>query len=165
MIRGMDTVIRIGWVLVAGGTIGVATAGGTVGFIWILNFCYTHLLGSGDNHSGLRSGLAGLLLFTIPVIGGLLVGGLRARLPRGNIQGPADVVESVQTFRGEMPLSVGVRSVTASLVGLGVGASAGQYGPLVHLGATVGSTISRSRIVTTYRSTLNRIREEEQATA
>jgi len=143
MIRGMDTVIRIGWVLVAGGTIGVATAGGTVGFIWILNFCYTHLLGSGDNHSGLRSGLAGLLLFTIPVIGGLLVGGLRARLPRGNIQGPADVVESVQTFRGEIPMSVGVRSVTASLVGLGVGASAGQYGPLVHLGATVGSAISR----------------------
>ena len=143
MIRGMDTVIRIGWVLVAGGAIGVATAGGTVGFIWILNFCYTHLLGSGDNHSGLRSGLAGLLLFTIPVIGGLLVGGLRARLPRGNIQGPADVVESVQTFRGEIPMSVGIRSVTASLVGLGVGASAGQYGPLVHLGATVGSAISR----------------------
>ena len=143
MIRGMDTVIRIGWVLVAGGTIGVATAGGTVGFIWILNFCYTHLLGSGDNHDGLRSGFAGLLLFTIPVIGGLLVGGIRARLPRGNIQGPADVVESVQTFRGEIPMSVGVRSVTASLVGLGVGASAGQYGPLVHLGATVGSAISR----------------------
>ena len=143
MIRGMDTVIRIGWVLVAGGTIGVATAGGTVGFIWILNFCYTHLLGSGDNHGGLRSGFAGLLLFAIPVIGGLLVGGLRARLPRGNIQGPAGVVESVQTFRGEIPMSVGVRSVTASLVGLGVGASAGQYGPLVHLGATVGSAISR----------------------
>ena len=143
MIRGMDTVIRIGWVLVAGGTIGVATAGGTVGFIWILNFCYTHLLGSDDNHGGLRSGLAGLLLFAIPVVGGLLVGGLRARLPRGNIQGPADVVESVQTFRGEIPMSVGVRSVTASLVGLGVGASAGQYGPLVHLGATVGSAISR----------------------
>ncbi len=143
MIRGMDTVIRIGWVLVAGGTIGVATAGGTVGFIWILNFCYTHLLGSGDNHGGLRSGLTGLLLFAIPVVGGLLVGGLRARLPWGNIQGPADVVESVQTFRGEIPMSVGVRSVTASLVGLGVGASAGQYGPLVHLGATVGSAISR----------------------
>ena len=143
MIRGMGTVIRIGWVLVAGGTIGVATAGGTVGFLWVLNFCYTHLLGSGDNYGGLRSGLAGLLLFAIPVVGGLLVGGLRARLPRGNIQGPADVVESVQTFRGEIPMSVGVRSVTASLVGLGVGASAGQYGPLVHLGATVGSAISR----------------------
>ncbi len=143
MIRGMDTVIRIGWVLVAGGTIGVATAGGTVGFLWVLNFCYTHLLGSGDNYGGLRSGLAGLLLFAIPVVGGLLVGGLRARLPRGNIQGPADVVESVQTFKGEIPLSVGVRSVVASLVGLGVGASAGQYGPLVHLGATVGSAISR----------------------
>ena len=95
MIRGMDTVIRIGWVLVAGGTIGVATAGGTVGFLWVLNFCYTHLLGSGDNHDGLRSGFAGLLLFTIPVIGGLLVGCIRARSPRGNIQGPADVVESV----------------------------------------------------------------------
>ncbi|HJL52204.1 MAG TPA: hypothetical protein QF695_06155, partial [Arenicellales bacterium] len=84
MIRVMDTVIRIGWVLVAGGTIGVASAGVTVVFIWILNCCYTHLLGSGDNHGGLRSGLTGLLLFAIPVVGGLLVGGLRARLPWGN---------------------------------------------------------------------------------
>ena len=71
MIRGMDTVIRIGWVLVAGGTIGVVTAGGTVGFLWVLNFCYTHLLGSGDNNGGLRSGLAALLLFAIPDVGGL----------------------------------------------------------------------------------------------
>ena len=139
----MEILTRIGWVLVIGGTIGLATAIGTVGFIWILNLCYTYLLGSGDNDGGLRSGFALLLLFAMPVIGGVLVAVIRARLPRGNIQGPADVVESVQTFKGEIPLSVGVRSVTASLVGLGVGASGGQYGPLVHLGATVGSTIAR----------------------
>ena len=143
MKRSMEILTRIGWVLVIGGTTGLATAIGTVGFIWILNFCYTYLLGTGDTHDGLWSGFAVLLLFSIPVVGGLLVGGIRARLPRGNIQGPADVVESVQTFRGEIPLSVGVRSVTASLVGLGVGASGGQYGPLVHLGATVGSAIAR----------------------
>ena len=139
----MEILTRIGWVLVIGGTIGLATASGTVGFIWILNFCYTYLLGSGDSYGGLQSGFAVLLLFAIPVVGGFLVGVIRARLPRGSIQGPADVVESVQTFRGEIPLSVGVRSVTASLVGLGVGASGGQYGPLVHLGATVGSAIAR----------------------
>ena len=143
MKRSMELLTRIGWVLVIGGTIGLATASGTVGFIWILNFCYTYLLGSGDSYGGLQSGFAVLLLFAIPVVGGFLVGVIRARLPRGSIQGPADVVESVQTFRGEIPLSVGVLSVTASLVGLGVGASGGQYGPLVHLGATVGSTIAR----------------------
>ena len=103
MKRSMDILTRIGWVLVIGGTIGLATAIGTVGFIWFLDFCYTYLLGSGDNYGGLRSGFAVLLLFAIPVVGGLLVGGIRARLPRGNIQGPADVVESVQTFRGEIP--------------------------------------------------------------
>ena len=74
MIRGMDTVIRIGWVLVAGGAIGVATAGGTVGFIWILNFCYTNLLGSGDNHDGLRAGFAGLLLLVVQCCNFLLAG-------------------------------------------------------------------------------------------
>ena len=135
MIRGMDTVIRIGWVLVAGGTIGVVTAGGTVGFLWVLNFCYTHLRGSGDNNGGLRSGLAGLLLLSIPVVGGLLVGGLRARLPRGNIQGPADVVEAVMSFKGGMPRVVGVMDGTASYGGRGVRAADGHYGHRVHIGA------------------------------
>ena len=50
-------------------------------------------------------------------------------LPNGRARGPADVVESVQTFRGRMPVAEGGRSVVASLLGLGVGASAGQYGP------------------------------------
>ena len=101
MKRSMEILTRIGWVLVIGGTIGLATASGTVGFIWILNFCYTYLLGSGDSYGGLQSGFAVLLLFAIPVVGGFLVGVIRARLPRGSIQGPADVVESFRPSGGK----------------------------------------------------------------
>ncbi len=136
--------IRVGWVLLLGGSVGAVTSLGTVAFMWALDSLNDLLLWLPRIANQAQTGTWWLLvLFAVPVVGGLLVGLICRTLPNSRACGPADVVESVQTFRGRMPMAEGGRSIVASLLGLGVGASAGQYGPLVHLGATVGSAISR----------------------
>ena len=80
----------------------------------------------------------------VPAAGGLLVGLLtRYLVPDREPQGPADVIEAAQRGHGRVPLKGGLATAAAALVSLGSGASVGQYGPLVHLGATIGSLFGR----------------------
>jgi CIC family chloride channel protein len=81
---------------------------------------------------------------TVLAIGGLLVGLLnRYVLPVGRVHGPPDAIEVAQSGHGRLSLRAGLASAGAAIISLGAGASVGQYGPLVHLGATLGSTIAR----------------------
>ncbi|MDZ7748504.1 MAG: chloride channel protein [Halofilum sp. (in: g-proteobacteria)] len=85
-----------------------------------------------------------VLTVAVPAAGGLLVGLLkRVALTDGRAHGPPDVIEVAQTGHGEVRARDGVPSALGALVSLGSGASVGQYGPLVHLGATIGSVIGR----------------------
>ena len=80
----------------------------------------------------------------VPATGGLLVGLLmRYAMPGRRPQGPPDVIEAAQRGHGHVPLRGGLASAAAALLSLGSGASVGQYGPLVHLGATLGSAFGR----------------------
>ncbi|TFH87415.1 CBS domain-containing protein [Billgrantia azerbaijanica] len=88
----------------------------------------------------------GLLLaatIAVPALGGLVVGLLHRGIPEGRPHTPADVIAAVQTRRGRLPARAGGLSALSALVSLGAGASVGQYGPLVHLGATLGSLGTR----------------------
>ena len=78
----------------------------------------------------------------VPTAGGLAVGVLHRFIPEGRAHAPADIVRAVQGFEGRIPAGSGLLSVASSLVSLGAGASTGQYGPLAHLGATIGSAIA-----------------------
>lgn len=75
----------------------------------------------------------------VPMLGGLMVGLLHRFIAEGRAHGPPDVIAAVQTSRGRLPLRPGLLSALSSLVSLGSGASVGQYGPLVHMGGTLGS--------------------------
>ncbi len=79
----------------------------------------------------------------VPTVGGLIVGLLHQQIPERRAHGPADVIRSVQGMSGEIPPKSGFLSAISSIVSLGAGASVGQYGPLVHLGATLGSLTGR----------------------
>jgi len=79
----------------------------------------------------------------VPILGGVLVGQLHRLLPQHRPHGPADVIAAVQTGRGRLPIRAGAVSALSALVSLGSGASVGQYGPLVHLGASLGSAGAR----------------------
>ena len=79
----------------------------------------------------------------VPTLGGLVVGLLHRFIAEERPHGPPDVIAAVQTRQGRLPLRPGLLSAVSSLVSLGSGASVGQYGPLVHMGGTLGSLGAR----------------------
>ena len=79
----------------------------------------------------------------VPALGGLVVGLLHRHIPERRPHGPPDVIRAVQGPEGRIAPRSGFLSALSSLVSLGAGASVGQYGPLAHLGATLGSLVSR----------------------
>lgn len=81
---------------------------------------------------------------TVPTIGGLLVGLLCLLIPERRPHGPPDAIKAAQSLDGAMPVRAGIVSTLAAITSLGAGASVGQYGPLAHIGASVGSWLSRA---------------------
>ncbi|WP_136246958.1 chloride channel protein [Halomonas borealis] len=79
----------------------------------------------------------------VPSLGGLIVGQLHRAIPEGRPHTPTDAIAAVQTRRGRLPSRAGSLSALSGLVSLGAGASVGQYGPLVHMGASLGSAGAR----------------------
>ena len=57
--------------------------------------------------------------------------------------GPADVILSAHSNFVELEAKTGFLSTFAAFVSASGGASVGQYGPLVHLGGTIGNIINR----------------------
>ncbi len=56
--------------------------------------------------------------------------------------GPADVILSAHSPKQELDPKTGFLSTLAAFISASGGASVGQYGPLVHLGGTIGNLIS-----------------------
>ncbi len=80
----------------------------------------------------------------VPVLGGLIVGALIFYLsPEKRPIGPPDVIKGVQLAHAPATLKGGITSTAASIISLGSGASVGQYGPLVYLGAMIGNLLSK----------------------
>ncbi|MEX1080904.1 MAG: chloride channel protein [Halofilum sp. (in: g-proteobacteria)] len=85
-----------------------------------------------------------LATIAVLVCGGLIVGLIaRYLLPGGQAHGPPEVIETAQDGSNDVDLRTGAGSALSALTSLGAGASVGQYGPLVHLGATMGSLVGR----------------------
>jgi len=57
--------------------------------------------------------------------------------------GPADVILSAHSPNEELEPKTGLLSTFAAFVSASGGASIGQYGPLVHLGGTIGNIVNR----------------------
>ncbi len=84
------------------------------------------------------------VLVCLPALGGLAVGVLArflAREARG--AGIAEVMEAVALRGGVMRRRAGAAKIAASAITLGSGGSAGQEGPIVQIGATLGSALGQ----------------------
>lgn len=57
--------------------------------------------------------------------------------------GPADSIFAAHRTDNELDVKCGFASTLAALISAGGGASVGQYGPLVHFGATIGSAFRK----------------------
>jgi CIC family chloride channel protein len=83
----------------------------------------------------------------VPALGGLIVALIwRYLSSAGRALGPPDVIEAVQFERPLPDLRSGAASTLAAMVSLGFGASVGQYGPMVYLGAMLGGLVRRLRL-------------------
>ena len=73
-----------------------------------------------------------------------LLWGIRRLFDITRWHGPADSIFGAHRLDNEIDVKAGVGSTIAAFVSLGGGASVGQYGPLVHFGATIGTYIRQS---------------------
>ena len=95
---------------------------------------------SGEQVASLAADLPWWHLLVVPSAGGLVIGlFIHYTLPDGRPQGVPHVMEASALNDARMSLTVGIRAALASAASIGVGASVGREGPVVHLGASLGS--------------------------
>jgi len=125
--------------------IGVAVAYAAIVFRKAIDAVSYVFFGSGEQH--LSSAVAAMPWWEILImttLGGALVGlVLHFLVKEKRAHNVSDVLEARALHGGRMKLSTGLRSAMVSALSLGVGASAGREGPIVHLGATMGSALAR----------------------
>ncbi len=131
--------------LVVAAVAGAAAAYAAIGFRELVRLVAwaAYGIGGGDPAAAAR-GLPWWILIAVPAAGGLVLGLLtRFVLPGPLPQGVADVIEACALRNGHMPLKSGLAAAFLSASSIGVGASVGREGPIVHLGATLASWFAK----------------------
>jgi len=99
----------------------------------------------GTTSEDVASAAAGLpwwVVLLTPALGGLVVGLYLDRFQPGRrTAAVADVIEARANAGRGLKFWPGISSAAVTVFSLGVGGSAGREGPVVHLGATIGSVI------------------------
>ena len=136
-----SAIVRIVGITLFGILTGTVASLAAIGFVDLVEWLNDLLFIS--PRSRVLAGSASWLAFATiaaPAAGGLVVGLLIYYLiPDRRPHGPPEIIEACQTSSGVMSTRSGTITALASLVALGSGASVGQYGPLAHMGATLGS--------------------------
>lgn len=84
------------------------------------------------------------LVLLIPAVGGLIVGPLVSKFsPEARGAGVPEVIEAVVNREGTIRHRTVVFKSLFTALSIGCGASVGREGPVVHIGASVGSSISK----------------------
>lgn len=148
--RGVQQIVyQIGMVTVVAIALGSAASLAAIGFVDAVHYLNDRLLMSPYARilAEDQPGLVATATILVPTIGGLIVGlvvHFLVQEKRG--LAPPDAILAAQTTRPAPGFRSGVASTFAALVSLGSGASVGQYGPLVYLGAMFGNLVGRLRL-------------------
>ncbi len=123
-------------------TVGVLTGLGSIAFTWLIevahNFCY----GSGES-TGIYAG-KWFYLIILPAIGALCVGTITyffAREARGH--GVPEVMDAIARKNSIIRGRVAIAKAISSALTIGSGGSAGTEGPIIQIGAALGSSIGQ----------------------
>jgi CIC family chloride channel protein len=125
--------------------IGTAVAYGAIGFREFLAIVQDIGFGFTTEDVFTQVGrLAWWKVILVPTLGGLVVGTfVHLFMPGRRPQGVANVIEAGALHGGRMSLTLGLRAAVVNAASLGVGASAGREGPLVHLGGAIAAYITK----------------------
>lgn len=137
---GIPAMLAVGIVIGAAGS--MAAIGFTHAVNWLNDALFISLRSRADIADATR---LAVITVAVPAIGGLVVGLILTRIREGRAHAPPDAIEAAHQVDSRMPVRSGLLTAAAALIGLGSGASVGQYGPIVHLGATLGSVVARVR--------------------
>ena len=140
-LRGGDEIAMAGLAVL----VGVAAGYGSVGFRLAIDGIQFTVYGSAaDSVLSAARELDWWHRLLAPALGGLGVGLLiHFLMPERRPQGVADVIAVRAAHGGRMRLRDGLAQALASAASIGVGASVGREGPVVHLAAAVGSWLGQ----------------------
>ncbi len=79
----------------------------------------------------------------IPILAGLAVGLIIRKISNNAPHGILESIKAAHNIKPSLPLRDGLKSSLAVIVSMGSGASVGHYGPIAHLGTTIGSALTR----------------------
>jgi CIC family chloride channel protein len=123
---------------------GVLTGAATIAFVELLNLVHWIALGTAGAPLQVVPTLHWYRVLLIPAIGGLIVGPLVHLLaPEAEGHGVPEVIEAVMVGGGRIRRRVAAVKSIASAVTIGTGGSVGREGPIVQIGAAVGSAIGQ----------------------
>lgn len=121
--------------------IGVGTGLGAVMFIRLIELVNEFFFNGGE---ALFGGLSRWLLILIPVAGGLIGGPIIAFFAsEAKGHGVPEVMQAIALQGGRIRPRVVVAKIAASALCIGTGGSAGREGPIVQVGAALGSTLGQ----------------------
>lgn len=137
----LDTVLLALLAILVGGVVAYASIGFLVAIGWLNDL----LVGeSGASLYIYLTGFSPVYLFVIPVIGAIIVNIITSyTMPAQYNHGPADVIYAARQGNSDMSIKAGLTNAVATIVSIGSGASVGRYGPIVHLGATLGAWLGK----------------------
>lgn len=122
--------------------IGVAAGLGNIIFRSLIHFLQKHLYGV-ESEVMLYNlqDTAKWKLILIPAIGGLAVG-LITTFFKSNVHSVADVIKAISLHRTLSPVTAVLKTITSAIT-LGTGGSAGREGPIIMIGASLGSAVGQ----------------------
>ena len=136
-IRFSETTILIATAIV----IGAGTGLGAVFFIRLIELVQETFFGGGETLFG---GMGRWLLILIPVVGGLIGGPIIAFFAsEAKGHGVPEVMQAIALRGGRIRPRVVVAKIAASALCIGTGGSAGREGPIVQVGAALGSMLGQ----------------------
>ncbi len=132
------------FLLVTAVIIGVLGAYGAILFRYLYKLSH-HLFFSTDSYeTSILLQIPWWIRLVVPVIGGLLVGLIITRIaPEVKGSGVPEVMEAFATKGGIIRFRVFISKAITSAITIGSGGSAGREGPIVHIGAAIGSAIGQ----------------------
>ncbi len=141
LVRGEQTRIALLSVV-----IGLAAGYGGIAFRYAIDAVQELTFGSSTAKlASYASGLAWWHVLLAPALGGVLIGLFRRFLvPDRRFHAVADVIEAAALKGGRIRLRDGIVAAVGAAASIGMGASAGREGPVVHLGATIASATGQA---------------------
>lgn len=125
--------------------IGVAIAYASIAFRELVLFVQLYAFGTGDERMvEAVKALPWWQIVLTPIIGGFIIAVFQKLFANGEKpESVAEVIEATALRDGKMSWKTGLTSAIATATSLGVGASAGREGPVVHMGASLASIIAQ----------------------